>query len=59
MLKKIITYLKPYKKNIINPLIKIVAIIIISALLIHFLEGKETLAEYAKENPEIAYKTND
>lgn len=40
-------YLAPYKKNIIIPLLKILAIIIICAILVRFLSGGETLAEYA------------
>lgn len=40
-------YLAPYKKNIIIPLLKILAIIILCAIIVRFLAGGETLAEYA------------
>lgn len=46
---------RPYKKNIIIPLLKIIAIIILCAILVRVMGGHETLADYARKNPEIAY----
>ena len=39
--------LAPYKKNIIIPLLKILAIIIVCAIIARYMSGNETLAEYA------------
>lgn len=49
--------LKPYKKNIIIPLLKIIGVIIICVILIRVMTGDETLAEYAAKNPDTAYST--
>lgn len=49
--EKIRLKLKPYQKNIINPLLKIILIIIICALIVHFMSGSETLLDYAMKNP--------
>lgn len=44
--------IKPYEKNLIIPLIKIILIIIICMIIVRFLGGHETLAEFAaKKNP--------
>ncbi len=40
-------YLSPYKKNIIIPLLKILAIIIVCAIIARYMSGHETLAEFA------------
>lgn len=45
--KRIIDKLSPYRKTIIVPLLKILAIIIICAIIAHYFGGRETLAEYA------------
>ena len=55
--KRIDKKISPYKKNIIYPVLKILAIIIICALIVHFVGGHETLAQYAEKNPDIAYHT--
>lgn len=47
--------LKPYKKNIIIPLLKILGVIIVCAILVRLVSGHETLADYAAKNPDIAY----
>lgn len=47
--------LKPYQKNIIQPLLKIIAIIIVCAVVAHLMGGHETLQDYANKNPDIAY----
>lgn len=44
---KIKEKLAPYQKNIIEPLLKILAIIIICAIIAHMLNSGETLAEFA------------
>lgn len=50
--QKLRAALKPYEKNIIIPLLKIIVIIIICMLIVRFLGGHETLAEFAaKKNP--------
>lgn len=54
---KIIKTLKPYKNTIIIPLAKIIGIIILCVVLVKVIGGHETLADYAKKNPEIAYQT--
>lgn len=56
--RKIDKAISPYKKNIIYPLLKILAIIIICVIISHFIGGHETLADYASKNPEIAYQTS-
>ena len=50
--------LAPYKKNIIIPLLEIIGIIVICALIVHFISGHETLKQYAAKNPDIAYQTS-
>ena len=55
---KLYTFLKPYKNTIISPLLKILAIIVICALLVHFIGGHETLKQYADKNPDVAYQTS-
>ncbi|MCR4961300.1 MAG: hypothetical protein K6A74_07575 [Lachnospiraceae bacterium] len=54
---KICKALRPYKKNVIIPLLKIIGIIILCAVLVRVMNGHETLAEYAAKNPETAYHT--
>jgi hypothetical protein len=54
---KLYTFLKPYKNTIIIPVLKILGIVIICALLVHFIGGHETLKQYADKNPDIAYQT--
>lgn len=48
--EKIKGLLAPYRKNIIEPLLKILAIIIICAVVAHLMGGHETLLEYAAKN---------
>ena len=55
--KVIKAFLAPYKKNIIIPLLKILGIIAVCALLVHFIGGHETLSQYASKHPDIAYQT--
>lgn len=55
---KIKKALSPYKKNIIIPILEILGIIIICVLIVHFMGGHETLSDYAKKNPDVAYKTS-
>jgi len=50
--------LKPYQKNIIQPLLKIILIIIICMIIEHVISGHETLSQYADKNPDIAYSTS-
>lgn len=57
MYTKIKKALAPYKKNIIIPLAKIIGIIIVCAVIVRLVSGHETLADYAKKNPDIAYQT--
>lgn len=45
------TLLSPYQKNLIQPLLKIIGIIIVCAVLAHLISGNETLLEYAQKNP--------
>lgn len=50
--RKLRDTIKPYEKNLIIPLLKIILIIIICMLIVRFLGGHETLAEFAaKKNP--------
>lgn len=50
--RKLRDAIKPYEKNLIIPLLKIILIIIICMLIVRFLGGHETLAEFAaKKNP--------
>ncbi|MCQ2520270.1 MAG: hypothetical protein MJ107_07060 [Lachnospiraceae bacterium] len=56
--KKIKKTLAPYKKNIIMPLLEIIGIIIVCALIVRFMGGHETLAQYAEKNPDIAYQSS-
>lgn len=53
--EKIKGALAPYQKNIIQPLLKILGIIIVCVVIARLMGGHETLAEYAAKNPEIAY----
>jgi len=48
---KIVKALAPYQKNIIQPLLKILGIIILCAVIAHLMGGNETLLEYAAKNP--------
>ncbi len=48
--KKIRLLLKPYQKNIIQPLIKIILIIIVCVIIVRFMGGHETLLEYAAKH---------
>lgn len=57
MYTKIKRAIAPYKKNIIIPLLKIFGIIIVCAIVVRLMSGHETLADYAKKNPDIAYQT--
>lgn len=57
-IKKLYTFLKPYKNTITIPVLKILGIIIICALLVRFIGGHETLKQYADKNPDIAYQTS-
>lgn len=50
--------LKPYQKNIIQPLLKIIVIIIICVIIVHVIGGHETLRQYADKNPDIAYSVS-
>lgn len=50
--------LKPYQKNIIQPLLKIILIIIICVIIVHFIGGHETLSQYAEKNPDVAYSVS-
>lgn len=50
--------LKPYQKNIIQPLVKIILIIVICMIIVHVINGHETLSQYADKNPDIAYSTS-
>ena len=50
--------LKPYQKNIIQPLLKIILIIIICVIIVHVIGGHETLSQYADKNPDIAYSVS-
>ena len=49
--------LAPYKKNIIIPLFKLLGIIIVCAVIVRLMNGRETLADYARKNPDVAYQT--
>lgn len=49
------SYIKPYRKNLIDPILKILAIIIVCAVLVRVMSGNETLSDYASKNPDIAY----
>lgn len=49
LVKKIDDIISPYKKNIIIPLLKIIAIIIFCAIIARYLNGGETLADYANK----------
>ncbi len=50
LFKKIRDALKPYQKTIIEPLLKIICIIIVCAVIAHVMSGNETLLEYAAKN---------
>ena len=58
LFEKIRKALKPYQKNIIQPLLKIILIIIICVIIVHVISGHETLSQYADKNPDIAYSTS-
>ncbi|MCR5178846.1 MAG: M15 family metallopeptidase [Lachnospiraceae bacterium] len=45
-------------RNIVKPLIGLLLIITGCAITARFLKGQETLADYARKNPELAYKTD-
>ncbi len=47
---KVKAALAPYQKNIIQPLLKIIGIIIVCAVVAHLIGGNETLLEYAAKN---------
>lgn len=53
--QKIHTICKPYEKNLIFPILKIIGIIILCAFIAHLMSGNETLSDYAAKNPDIAY----
>ena len=59
LFKRFYAVIKPYRKNLIDPLLKIIGIIIICALLVRFVSGNETLNEYASKNPDKAYATTE
>ena len=48
--KEFIALIEPYKKNLIIPLLKIMVIIIVCAIVAHFMSGNETLLEYAAKH---------
>jgi len=50
--------LKPYQKNIIQPLLKIILIIIICVIIVRVIGGHETLSQYADKHPEVAYSVS-
>ena len=58
LFERIRKVLKPYQKNIIQPLLKIILIIIICMIIVHVISGHETLSQYADKNPDIAYSTS-
>lgn len=58
LFNKINKAISPYKKNIIFPLLKILAVIILCLIILKLVGGNETLADYAAKNPEIAYQTS-
>lgn len=55
--KHFYSIIKPYRKNLIDPILKILAVIIICAVLVRIISGNETLSDYARKNPDIAYST--
>jgi len=57
-LKRAYGVIKPYRKKLIDPLLKIIGIIILCAILVRVISGNETLSDYAKNNPDIAYSSN-
>lgn len=59
LIGKVSKKLAPYKNKLIIPLLEIFGLIIVCALIVHFLTNSETLAEYAANNPDIAYHTEE
>ena len=55
LFQKIRKILKPYQKNIIQPLLTILLIIIICMIIVRVIGGHETLSQYADKHPDIAY----
>ena len=58
LFEKIRKALKPYQKNIIQPLLKIILIIIICVIIVHVISGHETLSQYADKHPDVAYSVS-
>ena len=58
LFQKIRKTLKPYQKNIIQPLLKILLIIIICMIIVRVIGGHETLSQYADKHPDVAYSTS-
>ncbi|MBO4678180.1 MAG: hypothetical protein J5626_00770 [Lachnospiraceae bacterium] len=58
LFEKIRKALKPYQKNIIQPALKIILIIIICVIIVHVIGGHETLSQYADKHPDIAYSVS-
>ena len=58
LFEKIRKTLKPYQKNIIQPALKIILIIIICVIIVHVIGGHETLSQYADKHPDIAYSVS-
>lgn len=48
--ERIKSALAPYQKNLIQPILKIIAIIIVCAVIAHLMGGNETLLEYAAKS---------
>ena len=57
--EKIRKLLKPYQKNIIQPLLKILLIIILCVIIVRVVSGHETLSQYADKHPDVAYSVSD
>ena len=55
LFERIRKLLKPYQKNIIEPLLKIILVIAICAILVRIISGHETLSQYAEKHPDTAY----
>lgn len=57
LIKKLNEKIEPYKKTLVIPILKILAIIIVCAVIARYLSGGETLSDYASKNPDVAYPT--
>jgi len=58
LFEKIRKTLKPYQKNIIQPLLKIIVIIIICMIIVRVIGGHETLSQYAAKHPDVAFSVS-